>query len=115
MNKKLKKAMQSNLVPLDEWLKTQPGSTRRGVKRGKFKIPGYVMLPNGLTMPVMEEAREIVESHDKGREMDAGFDAGGFSGPAHSRTEEKALRKLASRHEVKFQDLMDYVQERRFA
>ena len=28
---------------LDEWLKEQPGSTRRGVARGNFQLPGYVI------------------------------------------------------------------------
>jgi hypothetical protein len=27
---------------LTDWLKTQPGSTRRGVSRGNFTLPNYI-------------------------------------------------------------------------
>lgn len=30
-------------IALEEWLKIQPGSTRRAVKRGSFQLPGYVV------------------------------------------------------------------------
>lgn len=33
---------QQRHVTLADWLATQPGSTKRGVKRGKFQLPKYV-------------------------------------------------------------------------
>lgn len=30
-------------VKLRDWLRTQPGSTRRGYYRGNFQLPSYVM------------------------------------------------------------------------
>lgn len=31
------------LVAFEDWIETQPGSTRRGVTRGNFQIPNYVV------------------------------------------------------------------------
>jgi hypothetical protein len=30
-------------IPLKKWLAAQPGSTRRGVARGTFTLPSYVI------------------------------------------------------------------------
>ena len=43
--KRLKQALSDipkRSVRLCDWLKDQPGSTRRGVQRGNFQIPKYV-------------------------------------------------------------------------
>jgi len=62
---------------------------------------------NATTIPekVKAEAIEIINSHALGAEMDAGFDGGEWSGPAHAEMEQEALEKLAARSGVKFIDL----------
>lgn len=62
---------------------------------------------NATTIPekVKAEAIEIMNSHALGAEMDAGFDGGEWSGPAHADMEEEALQALAARAGVKFVDL----------
>jgi hypothetical protein len=41
----LRAAEQPKRIPLEKWLETQPGSTRRGVESGKFLLPGHVYVP----------------------------------------------------------------------
>ena len=45
---------------------------------------------------VITEAEAIMYAHNEGAEMDAGFDAGEFSGPAHDDMMEKEITELAS-------------------
>ncbi len=44
---------------------------------------------------VVAKAIEIIEAHEEGAVMDAGFDAGEFSGPAHAMMMEREITKLA--------------------
>lgn len=55
--------------------------------------------------PCLEEAHQIYRGHAEGAELDAGFDGGEFSGPAHDSMLEDALRELAARYDVDFDDL----------
>ena len=41
------------------------------------------------------EADKIMAPHNEGAAMDAGFDGGEFSGPAHGRMEEREITELA--------------------
>ena len=55
------------------------------------------------------KALKIVLDHEHGASMDAGFDAGEFSGPAHWRAIEKEIRALASERGFSFEEVMTEV------
>lgn len=42
------------------------------------------------------KALEIMQAHEEGADMDAGFDGGEFSGPAHARMAQKEIAELAT-------------------
>jgi hypothetical protein len=50
---------------------------------------------NALT-ELAQKAIEIYSAHEEGADMDAGFDAGEFSGPAHDRMAKREIQKLAA-------------------
>lgn len=61
----------------------------------------------GLSLKCLaDEAEKIIESHEQGAGADAGFDAGEFSGPAHSRMEQEEIRALAEANEFTYDDVM---------
>ena len=62
-----------------------------------------------VTAEVLSQAFQIMHSHAMGAEMDAGFDAGEWSGPAHDEMEYEALQKLAAKNGVRFTDLMQAI------
>ena len=41
--KRKSEAPKATRIPLKKWLVAQPGSTRRGVARGTFTLPSYVI------------------------------------------------------------------------
>lgn len=45
---------------------------------------------------VADKALEIIQRHEEGAAMDAGFDAGEFSGPAHARSQDHEIEALAT-------------------
>lgn len=49
---------------------------------------------------VLREAGEVIDAHEFGASMDAGFDGGEFSGPASDRTLDRALDALAAKHSI---------------
>jgi hypothetical protein len=57
------------------------------------------------TKQIVEQAFKIVERHNLAAEMDAGFDAGEWSGPAHDAMEMDALADLANQHGLTFDQL----------
>jgi hypothetical protein len=59
---------------------------------------------------VAEKAIEIYNQHAEGAEMDAGFDGGEWSGPAHQRMAEKAVQTLCEIHNVDFDDVQSEVE-----
>ena len=58
---------------------------------------------------VAEKALEIMEAHEIGAEMDAGFDAGEWSGPAHGRMEEQEIAELAATFGFTYDQVMDEI------
>jgi hypothetical protein len=62
-----------------------------------------------IPSPCLEEAAQIVRGHQVGAELDAGFDAGEFSGPAHESMLDSELRELAARYDVDLDELRSAV------
>ena len=54
-----------------------------------------------------EKALDIMQAHSVGADMDAGFDAGEFSGPAHSRMEQREIEELAKANGFTFDQVED--------
>lgn len=52
---------------------------------------------------VADLANAIHAAHDEGAEMDAGFDGGEFSGPAHGRAVEQEVRELCKKYRVDYE------------
>lgn len=48
----------------------------------------------------IKAARRMLEEQERGEEMDAGFDAGEWSGPAHDKIREELMEKIAKKHGV---------------
>lgn len=67
----------------------------------------------GITSPCLEEAEQIIRAHEIGAELDAGFDAGEFSGPAHDQMLCSALTELATRYDVDVDELRSLVDHHR--
>jgi hypothetical protein len=49
LSKRIKASLQAleskrGKIKLSVWLETQPSSTRKGVKRGTFQLPSYVLV-----------------------------------------------------------------------
>lgn len=59
---------------------------------------------------IQKQITDLVVSHSIGSDMDAGFDAGEFSGPAHSEMEEEALRMIAHENNIPLEDVMTFAQ-----
>lgn len=57
-------------------------------------------------------ALEIQEAHSEGADMDAGFDGGEFSGPAHSRMEEQEIKTLAEESGFTYDEVMAAIMDR---
>lgn len=58
---------------------------------------------------VVEKANEIYNAHEYGAEMDAGFDAGEFSGPAHHRMAEREIESIAVANGFTLEQVVDEV------
>lgn len=58
---------------------------------------------------IVAEAMKIVEAHSIGAEMDAGFDGGEFSGPAHCEMEVDDLAELAKIHGLSYDQLDSFM------
>ena len=54
-------------------------------------------------------ALDIIARFAEGAAMDAGFDAGEFSGPANARAEEEAITELANANGYSYNEVMDEV------
>lgn len=48
----------------------------------------------------------IITKHEEGADMDAGFDAGEFSGPAHAEAEAKEILELAEANGYTYDQVM---------
>lgn len=44
------------------------------------------------------KALKIMQAHEEGADMDAGFDGGEFSGPAHADMAQREIAELAKSH-----------------
>ena len=66
-------------------------------------------LPTRTITEVGQDALALIASHEEGREADAGFDAGEFSGPAHDRSLEKAMTALAEKSGFTYDQVQDEV------
>ena len=66
-------------------------------------------LANRTITEVGQDALALIASHEEGREADAGFDAGEFSGPAHDRNLEKAMTALAVKNGFTYDQVQDEV------
>lgn len=64
---------------------------------------------------VAAQAGKIFEAHAEGAHADAGFDAGEFSGPAHSEMEHKEVSALAEAHGFTFEDVMSELHQQDIA
>jgi hypothetical protein len=60
---------------------------------------------------VTELAMAIMDAHSIGADMDAGYDAGEFSGPTHSRMEQDEITELVEKHGFTFSQIMNHLNE----
>lgn len=58
---------------------------------------------------VAGKAIEVMEKHALAADMDAGFDAGEFSGPAHDQMEQREITALAEANGFTFDEVMNEV------
>lgn len=51
------------------------------------------------------KAIDIYNEHQEGARLDAGFDGGEFSGPAHDRMAEKEVREMCKKEGVPYEEV----------
>jgi len=56
---------------------------------------------------VVRRTMEIIEAHEFAAEMDAGFDGGEFSGPAHAKMERREIEELAKSRGYTYEQVME--------
>lgn len=73
------------------------------------------VLPRNIRLKLAARLfQQTVEQHREYAELDAGFDAGEFSGPAHGRMVQKELYELAARFQLPADEIVDKVIEKEF-